>query len=136
MQRIMMFNRIPMDTWKPWKPVMVKKRLANCNAETSEMSFEKYGARETSGETPSCEGMLPHQKPAWCKCVHSKAWQPINIKPPIMVAIIQPTTSFFELRWPASTANTIVTDLIMRIKVMIPPNTKIGKATGREKGCK
>ena len=68
-------------------------------------------------------GMLPHQKPSLCRWFHSNAWQPKNIKPPITVPIIHQTTSFFELRWPASTANTMVTELMMRIKVIKPTNT-------------
>ncbi len=26
----------PVNTWKPWKPVMVKNKLENCNAATVE----------------------------------------------------------------------------------------------------
>src|SRR5882757_628527 len=68
-------------------------------------------------------GMADHQKPSLCRWFHSKAWQLKNIKPPIIVPIIHQTTSFFELRWPASTANTMVTELMIRMKVIKPTKT-------------
>src|ERR1700759_4782349 len=69
-------------------------------------------------------GICPHQKPSLCRWFHSNAWQPRNIKPPIIVPIIHQTTSFLALRWPASTANTIVTELKISISVIKPTKTK------------
>src|SRR5690606_13436282 len=44
-------------------------------------------------------------------------------KPPRIVQSIHFTTSFFLFRCPASTANTIVTEDMIKIKVIIPTNT-------------
>src|SRR5690606_41612044 len=51
------------------------------------------------------------------------AWQPKKQRPPRIVQSIHFTTSYFWFLCPASTANTIVTDDIIKIKVMIPTNT-------------
>jgi hypothetical protein len=45
---MMILINTPVKTWKPWKPVIVKKRLANCRAPT--VSIPVYDA-----------GKLPHQ---------------------------------------------------------------------------
>src|SRR5665213_3225354 len=111
----------PEKTWKPWKPVMVKNRLANwCDV----MACCETGTPSAKNSCiVSLFGIWPHQKPSLCKCDHSSAWQPKNISPPKMVNNIHTTTSFFALRWPASTASTMVTELMMRINVIKPTNT-------------
>ena len=57
------------------------------------------------------------------KCDHSHAWQPRKAKPPMTVHSIHFSTAALSIRWPASTASTMVTLLRIRIKVIIP--TKI-----------
>ena len=54
----------------------------------------------------------------WMKCDHSQAWEPRKKKPPMMVNPSQRMTPLLSLRWPASTASTMVTEDTMRMNVI------------------
>src|SRR5256885_15155916 len=71
------------------------------------------------------KGFLPHQAPSPCRCVHSHAWQLKKARPPRMVKNIYSITFFLLLAWPAPTASTMVTELMIRIKVI-----RLTKASG------
>src|SRR5690606_41190917 len=65
MKSTIMFNNIPMDTWKPWKPVIVKNKLENCNAAVYEISLVKYGCKAAaiaSGSVKPVAGFLPKDR--------------------------------------------------------------------------
>ena len=58
------------------------------------------------------------------KCPHSQACEPKKVNPPIMVSNIQSVTPFLSFLFPAFTANTIVTELIISMKVISATNNK------------
>src|SRR5262245_24160509 len=72
------------------------------------------------------KGLLPHQAPSACKCVHSQAWQLKKARPPMIVQKIHFTTPFLSPLCPACTAKTMVTELMISINVI-----RLTKASGR-----
>src|SRR6185295_16976691 len=52
------------------------------------------------------------------RCVHSHAWQPRKAKPPRIVQPNHFSTPFLSISWPEPTANTMVTELMIRMKVI------------------
>src|SRR6185312_1540214 len=68
-------------------------------------------------------GLRPHHAPSCHRCVHSQAWQLRNANPPMIVRIIYKVTFLRSPLWPAATASTMVTELMIRIKVIRLTNT-------------
>src|SRR5580700_6796832 len=96
---------------------MVKKKFAKFVEGADPSAFKKWLPGEAS--------ILPHHAPSPCKCVHSQAWQLRKARPPKIVQPSHFATSYFFPAWPLATAITIVTELMIRIKVI-----KLTKASG------